>query len=82
MTAGRIQSGTPIRFRVFNPHQLSADEIRGTFVVRRKLFDAIMRDIAAHQTNSVPQHHLVVGQRGMGKTSRSSVAMRFKKHTL
>jgi len=69
MTRGRIQSGKPIRFRVFNPHRLNADELRETFVARQKLFDSIIRDIAAHKPNSVPQHHLVVGQRGMGKTT-------------
>ncbi|HRA89294.1 MAG TPA: hypothetical protein PK992_14515, partial [Planctomycetaceae bacterium] len=69
MTRGRIQSGKSIRFRVFNPHRLNADELRETFVARQKLFDSIIRDIAAHKPNSVPQHHLVVGQRGMGKTT-------------
>ena len=59
----------PTRFRVFNPHRLTSDELRDTFVARQKLFDAIMHDISAHSADSIPQHHLIVGQRGMGKTT-------------
>lgn len=59
----------PTRFRVFNPHRLTSDELRDTFVARQKLFDAIMHDISAHSADSIPQHHLIAGQRGMGKTT-------------
>ncbi|MCA9049600.1 MAG: tetratricopeptide repeat protein [Planctomycetaceae bacterium] len=69
MTADRPSSGKPSRFRVFNPHRLNADELRETFVARQKLFDSITRDISAHEPGSIPQHHLIVGQRGMGKTT-------------
>ncbi len=59
----------PTRFRIFNPHRLTASELRDTFVARIKLFDAIIHDIVGHSSQGIPQHHLVVGQRGMGKTT-------------
>jgi len=68
MKLSRNQSGKPLRIRAFNQHRLNSEEIRAAFVARQKLFDFIVRDIAAHKPNSVPQHHLIVGQRGMGKS--------------
>jgi len=58
---------TPRR-RVFNPLRLSDEEVEQTYIARRALLDSILGDLCAGNGSPPPQHHLVVGQRGMGKT--------------
>ncbi|MDR3633235.1 MAG: tetratricopeptide repeat protein [Isosphaeraceae bacterium] len=38
------------------------------FVARLALYERILADVAAEKPNKRPQHHLIVGQRGMGKS--------------
>ena len=57
------------KIRVFNPHRLKANELEESFIARQDLFRSILSDVAAGQATSAPQHHLVIGQRGMGKTT-------------
>jgi len=47
---------------------MSAEQIIAAFAARRQQFDRIVADLAAEKPKSRAQHHLVVGQRGMGKT--------------
>jgi len=53
---------------IYNPRLLSKDELIKTFVARQsqldRLVDALRREAVAQ-----PQHHLMVGARGMGKTT-------------
>ena len=58
---------TPRR-RIFNPLRLSDAEVEQTFIARQALLDSILGDLCAENGSRPPQHHLVVGQRGMGKT--------------
>jgi tetratricopeptide (TPR) repeat protein len=67
----------------FNPGRLTDEEIELSFVTRIAFFKYIFKKIIAEKPNSIPQHHLVIGQRGMGKTSllvRIAVELRKKPH--
>ncbi len=57
------------KIRLFNPHRLNEAELEQSFIARQDVYRAILDDVAATAPTSVPQHHLVVGQRGMGKTT-------------
>lgn len=66
---------------LFNPGRLTDEEIEMSFVTRIAFFQYIFKKIIAEKPNSIPQHHLVIGQRGMGKTSllvRIAVELRKK----
>jgi hypothetical protein len=53
---------------LYNPHLLSKDELKRDFVARRAQFDSLVADLRS-RTTSTPQHHLILGQRGMGKST-------------
>jgi Flp pilus assembly protein TadD len=53
---------------IYNTSRLSDEEVIAAFVGRRPLFERIFSDIVAEAKESRAQHHLIVGQRGMGKT--------------
>jgi len=54
---------------VFNPGRLSDNEIERAFVTRIKLFEYLLKGIISETPESIPQHYLVIGQRGMGKST-------------
>ena len=54
---------------LYNPSRLNDAEIIAAFVARKTIFDRVLADIAAEKPGSRPQHHLIVGQRGMGKST-------------
>jgi tetratricopeptide (TPR) repeat protein len=56
------------RISVFMPHRLTDMEMRLLFVARKPLFERIMQRIGQEKSKSIPQHYLLVGVRGMGKT--------------
>ena len=51
---------------VYNPDLLSKQELIAHFVARRSLLARLVEDLGRE---GATQHHLVVGQRGMGKTT-------------
>ena len=53
---------------LYNTGRMPPDQVISAFAVRQPLLDRIMADLASEKTNSRAQHHLVIGQRGMGKT--------------
>jgi tetratricopeptide (TPR) repeat protein len=53
----------------FNPGRLSDEEIEQFFITRIPFFEYLFEKIASERPKSIPQHYLVIGQRGMGKTS-------------
>jgi hypothetical protein len=53
---------------LYNPQLLSAETVEKLFVVRQKLFELLLKKIFQEKEDSIPQHHLIIGQRGMGKT--------------
>ena len=54
---------------IYNPHLLSKEELISTFCVRQKPLNRLLDSISDSRPDTVPQHHLVVAQRGMGKTT-------------
>ncbi len=51
---------------LFNPDLLSGDDLARQFVVRTDLLDRLVADFRA---DGSPNHHIIIGQRGMGKTT-------------
>lgn len=67
------------RMAVFTPGRQNDDEIRASYIARPALLDLLLEDIRNTRPKSIPQHHLIIGQRGMGKTTllkRLHVALR------
>ena len=53
---------------LYNPQRYSDDAARLLFIVRQKQFKLILNQIVQEKSNSIPQHYLIIGQRGMGKS--------------
>ncbi|MCC5848499.1 MAG: AAA family ATPase [Verrucomicrobia bacterium] len=53
---------------LYNTGRISPEKIIAAFAARKEQFQRIMADLSAEKLKSRPQHHLIVGQRGMGKT--------------
>jgi hypothetical protein len=51
---------------IYNPDLLSKQELVAQFIARRPLLQRLVQDVGRPGTT---QHHLIVGQRGMGKTT-------------
>ena len=54
---------------LYNPQRQSAEVTEKLFVARQKQFELLLHNIAKEAENSIPQHYLIIGQRGMGKTT-------------
>ena len=54
---------------LYNPQRQSAEVTEKLFVARQKQFNSLLEDILEEKEDSIPQHHLIIGQRGMGKTT-------------
>jgi len=52
---------------IYNPDLVHRDTLVRSFVVREDLLAAVLDDL--RRTNSTRQHHLFIGQRGMGKST-------------
>ena len=53
----------------YNPHLWGADELREIFVVRQPELQRLQAVLRAAKPDTVPQHVLITGQRGMGKST-------------
>ena len=53
---------------LYNPQRQSAEVTEALFVARQKQFEWLLNKIVKEQKNSIPQHYIIIGQRGMGKT--------------
>lgn len=53
----------------YNPNEMSEDEFLQRFVVRHEVFDEIYEALQSADYSVPNQHHIVVGQRGQGKTT-------------
>lgn len=53
---------------IYNPHLLSREELIGLFSARQQLLERLLEDLSRCEAGETPQHHLLVAQRGMGKT--------------
>ncbi len=54
---------------LYNTQRVTDEQSRQLFVARTKLLDLILNSIASSSKNAPPKHQLIVGQRGMGKTT-------------
>lgn len=54
---------------LYNTQRVSDDLSRLLFVARTRLFKLVMDSISGTRNDAPPQHHLFIGQRGMGKTT-------------
>ncbi len=54
---------------LYNPSRLTDEEIVASFAARQAVFDRIIADISTEKPRSRAQHHLIIGQRGMGKST-------------
>jgi DNA-binding MarR family transcriptional regulator len=53
---------------LYNTGRMPPDQVIAAFAARQPVLDRIIADLAAEKPKSRAQHHLIVGQRGMGKT--------------
>ena len=53
----------------YNPHLWGPDELRAIFVVRQNELAQILNAVRANGSGEVPQHILITGHRGMGKST-------------
>jgi tetratricopeptide (TPR) repeat protein len=54
---------------LYNPRRQSTELSEKLFVIRQKQFEMLMEELNAEEENSIPQHHIIIAQRGMGKTT-------------
>lgn len=62
-------SAAPLRHYLYNPLRQDPEELERLFVARRPLFARLYAEITGQEAQTVPSHHLLIGQRGMGKTT-------------
>lgn len=55
--------------RIYNPAQLSPEEFKASFVARQETLTEMLRLLDEQKTDRPCQHMLLVGSRGMGKTT-------------
>ena len=53
----------------YNPHLWSSDELRAIFVARHRELETILQVLRTSSPTVAPQHLLITGQRGMGKST-------------
>jgi len=54
---------------LYNPQRLNDETIEQIFVVRTGIFKQLMEKLQKEKPKGIPQHYLIIGQRGMGKTT-------------
>ena len=54
---------------LFNPPQKDPRTLKAEFVVRTEIFTSLFADIQEDTMQKPPQHYMILGQRGMGKTT-------------
>ena len=59
---------TPLPFRIYNPALLKKEDLIRGFVARQATLERLLDDLRREAEETTPQHHLIVGQRGFGKT--------------
>lgn len=58
-----------IQFALYNPAILSDEDFLSGFVAREELATLLLRQLGQVRLSGLAQHHLLIGQRGMGKTT-------------
>ena len=62
--------------RIYNPAQLGGDELEKSFVARQETLADLLRTIRVQAADSPCQHTLLIGPRGMGKTTMGLMCLR------
>ena len=62
--------------RIYNPAQLGGDELEQSFVARQETLADLLRTIRTQAADSPCQHTLLIGPRGMGKTTMGLMCLR------
>lgn len=55
--------------RKYNPGTLDDEDVINNYISRKAIFQKLIKEIESETNDSIPQHHLIIGQRGMGKTT-------------
>ena len=58
-----------MRQRIYNPAQLTPDELKASFIARHETLKRMLRLLAEQKPGHPCQHIVLVGPRGMGKTT-------------
>ncbi len=58
-----------MNLNIYNPANKRKESLIEEFVVRKKEFQTIANDIKTYDNKYPPQHYLIIGQRGAGKTT-------------
>ena len=58
-----------IRQRIYNPAQLTPEELKASFIARHETLTQLLRLLAEQKPGHPCQHVILVGPRGMGKTT-------------
>jgi energy-coupling factor transporter ATP-binding protein EcfA2 len=59
----------PASLLAYNPDLVPKQDLIAGFVARQPLLERLLEDIRREAPQGAPQHHLVIGQRGTGKTT-------------
>ena len=62
--------------RIYNPAQLTGDELEQSFVARQETLADLVRTISEQAPDAPCQHALLIGPRGMGKTTMGLMCLR------
>ncbi len=54
---------------VYNPGLLNDEELKAYFVARHHLLEQLLSELRRETPDSAPQHRIIIGTRGMGKTT-------------
>ena len=66
---------------LYNPQRQSHEVTKKLFAVRQKQFGLLLEKILQEEDHSIPQHYLIAGQRGTGKTMMlKRMQVEFYKH--
>ena len=58
-----------MRQRIYNPAQLTPDELKASFIARHETLARMLRLLTEQKLGHPCQHLVLVGPRGMGKTT-------------
>lgn len=61
--------GNLLNFSVYNPAILDDRNFLAGFVARQTLAEELLNELRKHDAKNLARHQLIIGQRGMGKTS-------------
>ncbi|MCY4059573.1 MAG: AAA family ATPase [Gammaproteobacteria bacterium] len=67
--AQALRCGIVIRQRIHNPAQLTPEELKASFIARHETHARMLQILAEQRPGHPCQHVIVVGARGMGKTT-------------